>query len=133
MRLLLIQGVQEASFLLVYWPKADTSVNVVPAPSWPNMVDDVRQSDSKAFRVEGRIHTQPSYDISTSEETIVAVLSFKQVVDMTPVLPAACEERGRALTNVRVDASGAFGRMTTRAVDAVEFDAHVEPGCRDRS
>lgn len=91
------------------------------------MVDDVCQPHPKALRVESRIHAQLPYDIRASKETIVAILSFQQVIHMAPVSPTTWEERGRALTDVRIDASGTFGNMTARAVDAVELDAHVEP------
>jgi hypothetical protein len=59
------------------------------------------------------------------KEAVVAVLSLEQVFHMTSVLSGTREERGRTLTNVRVDASGTLGVMATRAMNPVEFDAHV--------
>jgi hypothetical protein len=60
------------------------------------------------------------------KEAVVAVLSLEQVFDMTSVFSGTREEKGRTLTDVRVDASGTFSVVATRAMDAVEFDAHVE-------
>jgi hypothetical protein len=65
------------------------------------------------------------YNISSSEEAIVAVLPVNQVVHVASVSSGTREKRGWALTDVGVDTRGACGIMATRAVDSVELDAHV--------
>jgi hypothetical protein len=106
--------------------KVNTSVKVFPAPPLRHLIDDVRQLDAKALRVNSRINASFPYDISALKEAVVAVLSLEQVFDMTSVFSGTREEKGRTLTDVRVDASGTFSVVATRAMDAVEFDAHVE-------
>jgi hypothetical protein len=108
--------------------RVQTSVKVFPTPPLRHLIDDVRQLDAKALRVESRIHASFPYNISPLKEAVVAVLPLEQVFHMASIFPAAREKRGRALTNIRVDASCTFGIMATRAMDAVEFDAHVESG-----
>jgi hypothetical protein len=88
--------------------KVNTSVKVFPAPPLRHLIDDVRQLDAKALRVNSRINASFPYDISALKEAVVAVPSLEQVFDMTSVFSGTREEKGRTLT------------------DAVEFDAHVE-------
>jgi hypothetical protein len=105
--------------------KVNASVKILPAPALRHLIDDVRQPDAKALCVESRIHASFPHNVSSLKEAVVAVLSLEQVFHMTSVLSGTREERGRTLTNVRVDASGTLGVMATRAMNPVEFDAHV--------
>jgi hypothetical protein len=77
------------------------------------------------LRIKCRVNATLPYNISSSEEAIVAVLPVNQVVHVASVSSGTRGKRGWALTDVGIDARGACGIMATRAVDSVEFDAHV--------